>query len=81
MDDGSGAQEEKGLEKGMGREVEDPCGKGSHSHGGEHIAELTHGRISQDLLDIVLVSPMVAENIAVATPIPATTMSAEGVRI
>src|SRR5208337_3756804 len=50
----AGSQEEEGLEKGVGHEMEDTGNKGPHAAGHDHIAQLAHGGVSQNAFDVVL---------------------------
>ena len=54
VDDGAGGEEEKGLEEGVGEEMEDGGGVGGDPAGEEHVAELGDGGVGEDALDVVL---------------------------
>ena len=54
MDDAAGAQKEETLEEGMRHDMKEPRGKRPHPTSQEHKPQLTHRRIGQDALDIVL---------------------------
>ena len=54
MDDRTGSEEQQGLEKRMGDQVEQCCRKCTHSHRKEHVAQLADGGVGQNLLDVVL---------------------------
>ena len=43
MDDGTGTEEQQGLEKGVGEEMENADTIGAHAHGNEHVTELRTG--------------------------------------
>jgi hypothetical protein len=53
-DDGAGAEEEQRLEEGVRSEVKDRRRITAAARGEEHVAELTHRRIGEHLLDVVL---------------------------
>src|SRR5262249_11528996 len=53
-DDRASTEEQKGLEEGVGEEVENPKAIGAGAQADEHVAELRAGRIGDDLLDVVL---------------------------
>ena len=48
------AEEQEGLEEGMGEQMEHSDRVGADAHGDEHVAELRAGRIGDDALDVVL---------------------------
>ena len=50
----AGAQEEQGLEEGMGAEVEESGGVAPAAGGQEHVTELAHRGVGEDLLDVGL---------------------------
>jgi len=54
VDDRARAEEEEGLEEGVGVEVEDGHPERPHPRGEEHEAELAHRRVGQHPLDVVL---------------------------
>ena len=54
VDDRTRAEKELRLEEGVRHEVEDRDGEGAHAAPEEHEAELRHGRIRENLLDVVL---------------------------
>ena len=54
VNDRAGAQEQEGLEEGVGEEVEHGRLVGADAGGEEHVAELRTGRIGDHALDIVL---------------------------
>ena len=54
VDHRSRAEEEQGLEEGVGEEVEDAGGVGADAEAHEHVAELRAGRVGDHPLDVVL---------------------------
>ena len=52
--DRAGAEEQAGLEHGVGEEVEQGRGPGADAEGHGHVPELRHGRVGEHLLDVVL---------------------------
>ena len=54
QDHATAAQEERGLEEGVGEDVEHARGESPGAHAHEHEAQLADGRIGQHLLDVVL---------------------------
>ncbi len=57
VDHRAGAEEEQGLEEGVGEEVEHRRAIGADSGGEEHVAQLRAGRIGDHPLDVVLNRP------------------------
>ena len=53
-DDGARAQEEQGLEPGMGEEVEHGRFPGQQAQGHDHVAQLGEGGVGQHALDVIL---------------------------
>ncbi len=54
MDDATRAEKQASLEKCMGKNMEDRRAECAHADGEKHVAELAHGGIGQDFLNIVL---------------------------
>src|SRR4029077_2451291 len=54
VDDAAGAEEQEGLEEGVGHEVKNPCGESTDAEGEKHVAELADGGIGENLLDVGL---------------------------
>ena len=54
MDDGACAEEEEGLEEGVGDEVEDADGDSADAEAHHHVAELGDGGVGEDAFDIEL---------------------------
>ena len=54
VDHGAGAEEQHGLEEGMGHQVENAGNRGSTAHRKHHVSELGHRAVSQPFLEIHL---------------------------
>ena len=54
MNHGTSAKEESRLEEGVRKHVEDRSVKGANTRSHEHVTELANGRVSKNLLDVVL---------------------------
>src|SRR5438045_854539 len=54
VDDTASTEKEETLKEGMRHDMEEPRGERPHPTSQEHKPQLTHGRIGQDALDIVL---------------------------
>ena len=77
----AGRKKEQALEKRMGHEMEDAGRIGPCADADKHVAELAHGRIGQDPLDVILRNPMVAAKRAVSSPMIMTISIVTGARI
>ena len=74
VNDGAGAEEEQGLEEGVGVEVEDPGGVSPRTQRHHHVTQLADRGVGQDPLEVPSwVRAMVAAKIAVILPIVAIT--------
>ena len=54
MDHRAGAQKQERFEEGVGQQMEDRCGIGTHTRREEHVSELRHCRVGDHLLDVIL---------------------------